>query len=213
MERYKLKNQELHPSFFPTGSSAYWTKGLYEITRPNVSWYSQLHHENEFYQAIGKSLTDFKVKPSTPVPNDYKIRVDDELICRLPVQLYEIKKSIDEAYFMLNLEEDWDDEGGMPVDKFTFVRAIKFLINYSTFLMENYRIFLTPPQLHPGPKGSVDISWRTQKYRMLINIPSDPAKQAGYYGDDKNDGDSIKGKIPVEGVKESLASWLKNLKA
>ncbi len=142
----------------------------------------------------------------------FEIQLEGQTIGLLPGQLFEVKKSIDAAFSMLSLEADWDDEGAGTIDKSTFARAIHFVVDYSNWLLQEQNAALAAPQIHPGPDGSIDILWRTKDYRMLINIPQDAGKQAEYYGDDKKDGNSIKGRVPTDGVKEHLALWLNNLK-
>lgn len=205
----------LHPSFYrtdiePKEESAWAISDDMNESPKQGEWIPS--HKDKPYQNIGRSLTEFKVTPAKALTTVFEIEVGGRSIGELPIQLYEIKKSIDDAKYMLDLEEDWDDEGGMPVDKNTFIRAIKFLINYSVWLLRNQSIFLVPPQIHPGPDGSIDILWRTKNYRMLINVLPNPERQFEYYGDDKKDGNSIKGKVPSNGVQEFLALWLKNLK-
>ncbi|MEK7257879.1 MAG: hypothetical protein AAB316_24185 [Bacteroidota bacterium] len=140
-----------------------------------------------------------------------EIELKGQTIGILPRQLVEIKQSIEEAYSILDLEADWDDEGSPAIDKHTFIRAIHFVMDYASWLFYKHGIILAPPQILPGSDGSIDILWRSINYRMLINIPSDENKQAEYYGDDIKDGNSIKGKVPTNGIKEHLALWLNNL--
>jgi len=122
----------------------------------------------------------------------------------LPHSLKHIGEAIEGSKKILELAEDWDDAGALPIKKTTFKRASIFLINYSTWLFNNFKFAIETPQLSPGPDGSIDILWRTKYYRMLINIPQNKDQQAGYYGDDYKDGNSIKGKVPVEGLKNIL---------
>ncbi len=216
MELQKFNPISLPPSLYKTlivgGDFSGWV-GEKEVE--NQSWFGEIivHPKAEPYQRELNSLTDFKVEPTAikDLPT-LKIKIENCLVIEVPTQLYEIKEAIDEAAYILTLEEDWDDEGGMPVDKYTFIRAAMFLINYSVWLLENHRIFLSRPQIHPGPNASVDILWRSANYRMLINVPSDVAKDVAFYGDDKKNGKSIKSNVSPEGVEEFLAIWLKNLK-
>src|SRR5690606_5828346 len=137
-----------------------------------TSWISQkpiIIQEIESNKKQVKSSTDFKTKPFkvTSLTDNIEIKIDNEIIRTLPIRLQEIQKSIEDSYYILELEDDWDDEGGVPVDKNTFIRGIRFLINYSVWLLHNQNFLLAPPQINPGPDGSIDILWRTNHYRML----------------------------------------------
>ena len=102
------------------------------------------------------------------------------------IGLGNINTAIEDSKYMLELEEDWDDEGGMPIDEVTFERASDFLLGYAEWLLDNKNVVIQTPEISPGPENSIDIHWRLENYRMLINIPSNPQKQAGFYGDDTN---------------------------
>lgn len=160
-----------------------------------------------------KSTYSATTHSSTNGASKIEIQLAEETIGTLPEQLINIKNALEEAQDLLALEADWDDEGAPPIDKNTLIRAIHFVMDYSSWLFYEQGIILSPPQILPGADGSIDILWRTNNYRMLVNIPLDANKQAEYYGDDKKDGNSIKGKVPTNGVKEHLAFWLNNLKA
>jgi hypothetical protein len=66
---------------------------------------------------------------------------------------------------------------------------------------------LDPPDIAPGPDGSIDLHWDYPAYEMLINIPRDESSMAGFYGDDRGR-ISIKGKFDPSQVNEGLLLWL-----
>jgi hypothetical protein len=128
----------------------------------------------------------------------------------LPLELQDISSAIKEAGAMLKLEEDWDMNGALPVEKKCWEAAMSLLVNYSSYLFFHYSLIIPPPQIDSCPNGSVDLFWKEEKAQLLINCKTD-ANTASFYGDTLNGEDAIKGKIPTHGVKEYLAVWMKSL--
>jgi hypothetical protein len=128
----------------------------------------------------------------------------------LPVELKQIATAIKEAQALLRLEEDWDMNGALPVEKKTWEAAMNLLVNYSNYLFLNYNLIIPAPQVDPCPNGSVDLFWKEKKAQLLINSKPGTNK-ASFYGDLLDGEDAIKGKIPSQGVKEYLAVWMKSL--
>ena len=79
------------------------------------------------------------------------------------------------AQKILSCPQDWDDENSPPYTREVLERAILFIERH------------TPPDvpdIEPGPKGSIDVHWKTSNYELLVNIPNDPTSPNTYYGDD-----------------------------
>jgi|GEM_PF-7047967 hypothetical protein len=119
-------------------------------------------------------------------------------------------QAIQDASSITELPASWDENGAVPIDKETWVKATTMLMAYASYVAEHYDQSLPVPQIDPVPDGSIDLFWKESKAQLLINVPPGVAA-AGYYGDIYSEDDKIKGKLPVEGVKEYLAVWMKNL--
>lgn len=149
------------------------------------------------------------IAKSFDLRRSFKVR-DLEFI--LPVSLQNIFKEIEESQYLFDLEFDWDDQGGTAVNENSWRKASELIINYAIWLYENYdRFVLTPPQINSGPENSIDLLWRSSKFRLLINIPNNVDGPITYYGDNNKGKNSLKGILESESVHEYFALWLKDL--
>ncbi|NCX95970.1 MAG: hypothetical protein EBX41_06095 [Chitinophagia bacterium] len=130
----------------------------------------------------------------------------------LPLTLSHIQAAIQNSASILDLDDSWDDEGAVKVPDAVWLDAIEFLIGYSTAIFKNYHVVIAAPSILPCADGSVDLEWRANKARMLINFRNDSSKEAHYYGDRLSDSTQFKGTFPTHIYQEHIASWLKNLK-
>jgi hypothetical protein len=122
-----------------------------------------------------------------------------------------INAAIEEAKYMLKLEEGWDEDNAHPIASETFEAMSTFLKLYDHCISKP-TLQLAVPEINPCSNGSIDLSWRTEKARMLINIRSENGIYLGYYyGDWYNNLNPIKGNVPVDKVFDYLASWMKFL--
>src|SRR5690606_14135138 len=104
---------------------------------------------------------------------DIEIEVQDFKI-RLHNSLKLVANVIEESKYLMELKDDWDGEGGGKVAFETWKKAISFIVDYSTWLYNNYQIVIVTPQISPGPESSIDLLWRSEQYRLLVNIPDNP---------------------------------------
>lgn len=130
---------------------------------------------------------------------------------KLPSELYHIECEIQASDYILELEDNWDDEGALRVDDVVYKNATNFLINYSKWIFQNKGYIIQAPQINPCRDGSIDLSWRIPKARMLINFKNDGSDLAHYYGDYYNNINSIKGYVKTDEIQEFLATWMKIL--
>lgn len=87
------------------------------------------------------------------------------------------------------------------------------MVDYAIWLYNAQQHFvIEPPQINSGPGTSIDLLWRNDKYRLLVNISEDSEKPIEYYGDNNLGENSIKGKLKPGFVQEFFALWVKNLK-
>jgi hypothetical protein len=134
------------------------------------------------------------------------------------VQLDKIIDEINYSLYLLDLKDDWNSDGGKPLDPLLYIDSIDFLHRYSEFVLKSYGIVIHSPEINLCPNGSIDLSWTTQSARLLINFKKVPESTlVTFYGFTKiNKGDHYI-KIPKEGVidpdnfDEPLAVWMKQL--
>jgi hypothetical protein len=122
-----------------------------------------------------------------------------------------IREAIEDAIEIPFFQADWDNNGAPAIDEKIWSRATDFLIDYAESIHNLFNITIDAPVIGPCPDGSIDLSWRTAKARMLINIRNSDEGKAYYYGDQYNDRNSIKGNVDTSKVETFLAAWMCNL--
>jgi hypothetical protein len=109
---------------------------------------------------------------------------------------------------MLQLEDDWDGEGSPRYDEATWTRAVAFLIGNASLLLRQQGVVMTAPEILPGPNGSVDLLWRVPGRELLVNVPTDPARPARYYGDDRTGRYPVRGELDLAVPNQWLPMWV-----
>ena len=94
----------------------------------------------------------------------------DTLMNSLPEKLAYLFPVIEKSESILLLEDDWDDEGSEGYDKVAWEAAVKFLMDYAQSLYQDFNIQIDVPKVYPGPKGSIDIIWEVEQYRLVVNV-------------------------------------------
>ncbi|MBV9576521.1 MAG: hypothetical protein JO149_07845, partial [Gammaproteobacteria bacterium] len=129
----------------------------------------------------------------------------------LPAQFIQIATEIERSKYILNLKENWDEDGASKISEAVWLRSISFLLKYSLFIYKNFGPVIVQPEINPCRNGSIDLSWKTSKARLLVNITEEENNKAFYYGDLYNEENPIKGFVSIDEVGEHLATWMKNL--
>lgn len=116
--------------------------------------------------------------------------------------LEEIKNS----FSLLDLKEDWDEDGAKPPTEISFSRMLEF---FGCLISKEIDTNIKP-NIFPCGDGSIDISFRIDNdIRLLINISDE---RIGWYGDiktEKSDSD-----FKIEGDQKNifnneLFEWIK----
>jgi hypothetical protein len=102
-----------------------------------------------------------------------------------------------------------DDEGADVVLKTrAFRRAVDFLTDQSRIVYKWQKTFAPVPDIDLGPGGSVDLHWKAPDWELLINIPSDPDREATFYGDTRKSSFQFKGSFDPIAFDHGIALWL-----
>lgn len=153
-----------------------------------------------FLQEPVGNLLQFGIARVNPAPNAYSNPTPERISSRLA-------EAIRASRYILDLEDDWDEEGSPRFDEATWRRAIRFVKQVALSFRHSAGFWIEPPRILPGPKGSIDIHWKTTKRELLINIPKDEKEPADYYGSGSS-ADIIKGKIETSANNEWILAWL-----
>lgn len=133
-----------------------------------------------------------------------------------PSALSEIVDEINHSKSYLSLEYDWDSFGASTVDHQVYKDCIDWLIQYSSYIYSSSRTVIKGLEINLCPNGSLDLSWVTEKARLLINFKrKDNCIKAFFYGyvtsSTSNQQIEKRGEIDLSTFDESLAVWMKSL--
>ena len=126
---------------------------------------------------------------------------------RQPRTPQNIAEAITASRWILDLKDDWDEQGSPRFKQTTWKRACDFLERQAKVARETFRSNLPAPKILPGPHGSIDVHWKTPRLELLVNVPEDQNKLATFYGDDFGDM-AIRGNLNPAEAKTALVAWL-----
>ena len=121
-----------------------------------------------------------------------------------------IEAAVNSSHWILQLAPDWDGEGSQSYDRAVWERATNFVLAQAKVLWETFGSRLDVPDISPGPKGSIDVHWKTKRYELLINFPSGSNEMATFYGDDYGSIE-IEGTLNPKAEVPGLLIWLKQV--
>jgi hypothetical protein len=121
----------------------------------------------------------------------------------LPAELSDLEAAIRKSRYLLELPDNWDDEGSPKIREDTWRRVADFLLENARGLSAVRPVSLEAPVITPGPDGSIDILWSDERRQLLINVPAAPEESIEFFGDDR-------GHTVVKGTVEPSTSalWL-----
>lgn len=125
-----------------------------------------------------------------------------DLFLEIDNELAYLQESFKKSEYIINLEDDWDDEGSPKYNIQTWFSALKFVNEYANILLLNFNKKIVPPKIYHGPGGSIDILFETKNYTLLINILSE-GLSAAYFGKDNNN-NTIKGTMNLNNINKAL---------
>jgi hypothetical protein len=117
-------------------------------------------------------------------------------------KLSELNKEIEKSKYILDLKDNWYDEGSVGYDKITWEKSIEFVINYANWISENFSKIINTPKIYHGPKGGIDILWERENYKMLVHIDKEGVN--GLFYADNNDGQISEGQFHVQNTNFNL---------
>ncbi|MGV3704590.1 MAG: hypothetical protein ACO1NU_04355 [Arcticibacter sp.] len=127
----------------------------------------------------------------------------------VPIELRNLAEEIERSKYMLELPDNWDDEGAIGYTVETWIKAIKFLINYSTSILNTTGKTIFIPKIYHGPEGSIDIYWEYERFNLLINITN--TGLCTYFGDNYKS-NKIHGEFDASDYEFLLFPFLLNYK-
>jgi hypothetical protein len=118
-----------------------------------------------------------------------------------------IEQTIQKSRSILDLEDDWDDQGSVRCSPPAWEKATRFLRKQALAGLEKNGVAIPVPRIGPGPDGSIDLHWKTQSFELLVNVQGDDGERASFYGDDYGKL-TIEGSIETKTANDGLLAWL-----
>jgi len=118
-----------------------------------------------------------------------------------------IVDAITESTSILELPDNWDDEGSSRYELAVWEKATNFLKRVAVAHREKFGVWVPAPAILAGPEGGIDLNWETEKRRLLVHIPAGEEKPVDFYGDNRA-GQVVKGQLPITTDYRWLLMWL-----
>lgn len=130
-----------------------------------------------------------------------------------------IMRSLREAGWILDLDDDWDGEGSPGYAPATWDQVERFLKRLERESRRYLGREMPAPAIDPADQGSIDLFWEMEDRRLLVNVPHGTDEPISFFAQDQT-GFTMSGEIPRAGsvsrsshLKEReravlLASWL-----
>ena len=109
------------------------------------------------------------------------------------------------------MEDNWDENGSKGYLRKTWARAVRFLVWYAVEIYSKSNVVMRPADISGGPNGSVKLWWKSQDFRLLINVPENVKEEATFYGDDRRES-VIKGNFALDELNAGLLMCLANMR-
>jgi hypothetical protein len=185
-----------------------------EAHKPHVD-YKQFHSERGERFHYEPNEIGFKFSKKRE-PIQYKKDICVTIVNKdifIPSDLTDLVQEINDSKYILDLQENWDENGALPISPKVYLKAIVFLTTYAKQIFNIHKTIIQSPEINPCPDGSIDLSWRTDLVRLLINFRiKDDQVTAVFYRDHYNNQNSNKGSLTLDTIDESFFVWMKLLK-
>jgi hypothetical protein len=120
----------------------------------------------------------------------------------------EMDQAISASRAILSLEVDPEAGITEPYTEETWDRAVKLLRSLAHLFLQASGELLPVPTIGPASDGSIDLFWKLNGLTLLINTPTDPAKNSTFFGR-RLEGSKISGVLDRNDVEPlHLTGWL-----
>jgi len=130
------------------------------------------------------------------------ITLNGEVIASIPDELKNLYIEINNSKYILDLLDNHDDQGGERYRIETWKKAIIFLTEYMSWVLKESGKTVSSPKIFHGPDGSIDFQWKTNDFKLLINIPVEN-NTATFFGNFQ-DNQEIEGSFDLDSYKVQL---------
>nr|WP_294860556.1 hypothetical protein [uncultured Fluviicola sp.] len=132
--------------------------------------YSPKHSPSSDWQTIDKSTWIKPHRDTETISADFSLFISNELELKIPHGDVELQNIFIEAKYILKLEDNWDDEGALSYNIESWKSAANFIIHFYKWLRMIFSGSLHLPKMYHGPKGTIDVVWYDDNFRLFVNI-------------------------------------------
>ena len=118
-----------------------------------------------------------------------------------------IAEAVQSSRRILELPENWDEEGSPVYSYETWERATRFVLQSAMGQRRDSGVWVGPPKITPGPDGSIDVRWKTSTRSVLINFPHSDHERVQFFGSD-GDVETVKGTLDLTSPNQWILVWL-----
>lgn len=136
------------------------------------------------------------------LPTILDIFLNDEFVVSIPYELRDLFREINKSKYILELIENHDNQGAIAYSNNTWKKTIIFLAEYVSLIYKESGKIVTSPKIFHGPDGSIDLQWKTNDFKLLINIP-DETNIATFFGNYQNN-QEVEGSFYIDNYKLHL---------
>lgn len=172
---------------------AFYNKGFVNTSEEDWINYKQ-GYMNHVY-LLEKSLVE---------PTNQRIRITEDYSIELPNELKGIAEEIKDAVNFIENNEDCDLDEGELYSHLTLKNAATFLADYSIWVFDEHGFVIPKPKLYPGPDGTIDILWKNEQFKLLVNIKSHPDLSATFFGKTTNGEEFVEGKFKIGNINQNV---------
>ena len=172
---------------------AFYSKGF--INASKEDWLSYKQNYMNHVHLFEKDVT---------VSNNHRVGITENYSVELPNELKDIAEEIENAVTFLENMEDWDADEGEHYTFSTLKNAVTFLVDYSIWVLDEHSFVIPTPKIYPGPDGSVDILWKNEKFKLLVNIKPYPDLFATFFGKTNEGEEFVEGKFKIGNINQNV---------
>lgn len=173
-----------------------------DSTKIIVGSQSQEATINEWDHIIKAVWEQSTVKPEFRLKKHKRLIINENITLEIPIGLDKVNQVFVDAKYILNLEDDWDENGGLVYEEEVWKKAAEFLITYFKWIKTIYDGNLYMPKMYHGPNGTIDFVWDELNYRLFINL--DCIENKGNFFSDSPNNQYSEGEFGIDDVKFNL---------
>lgn len=146
-----------------------------------------------------------------PKDSDYAFEVLEKRFI-VPVKLRHVASQIKESQEIVDYDDNWDDEGATATDGETYLKAVEFIVQYMTYVYEQFSVVLIAPYVDILRDGSISVHWEAgENAQLLVVFRKGEGQFAQFYAEGGAYKVPLKSSIVIDGpINEILVLWMKS---